>query len=254
MRELPNPVAVLVEKLAAMPGASAVVLGGSRALGIDDAGSDWDIGLYYRGSIDLTILASYGSVHPPGSWGRLMNGGAWLQIDGHRVDVLLRDLDTVNFWTQRAEQGDFELDALLGYIAGMPTYTLMAELACCRVLQGSIPTVAYPPRLAATAPARWRFCSLFSLAYARTHAERGNIAGALGQIARAIMEESHARLCERSQWVCNEKRLIEAAGLGEMQGLFKCVPSEITALSDWIDQVSEALGAARDEAAPWKIA
>jgi len=30
----------------------------------------------------------------PGSWGRLMNGGAWLKI-GERIDVLLRDLTVV---------------------------------------------------------------------------------------------------------------------------------------------------------------
>jgi hypothetical protein len=36
------------------------------------------------------------------------------------------------------------------------------------------------------------------------HARRGNIAGATGQAAAAVMEEAHAILCERSQWVCNE--------------------------------------------------
>jgi hypothetical protein len=36
-----------------MPGAVAVALGGSRALGVDDTRSDWDFGLYYRGTIDF---------------------------------------------------------------------------------------------------------------------------------------------------------------------------------------------------------
>ena len=58
MNDLPQPVAELVDILASMPGAVAVALGGSRALGSCDAGSDWDLGLYYRGEIDLARLAA----------------------------------------------------------------------------------------------------------------------------------------------------------------------------------------------------
>nr|AAY26552.1 hypothetical protein [uncultured bacterium] len=125
MNDLPQPIAELVDVLAAMPGAVAVVLGGSRALGINDSGSDWDLGLYHRGAIDLTALAARGVVYPPGSWGRVMNGGAWLQCGSERIDVILRDLDVVEHWTRRAEQGEFERDALLGYLAGIPTWTVL---------------------------------------------------------------------------------------------------------------------------------
>src|SRR5262245_32012241 len=136
MTNLPPAVAELVDVLAALPGAVAVVLGGSHALGSGDAGSDWDLGLYYRGTIDLTALAARGTVHPPGAWGRLMNGGAWLRCGGEKVDVILRDLDVVEHWTRRAQQGEFEVDALLGYLAGVPTYILSAELASFRPLPG----------------------------------------------------------------------------------------------------------------------
>ena len=44
--------------LAAMRGTEAVVLGGSRALGAADAASDWDLGVYYRGAINLTASDS----------------------------------------------------------------------------------------------------------------------------------------------------------------------------------------------------
>ena len=46
MTYLPEPVAELATVLAGMPGAVAVALGGSRALGVGDADSDWDFGLY----------------------------------------------------------------------------------------------------------------------------------------------------------------------------------------------------------------
>ncbi len=236
-----------------MPGAVAVALGGSRALGTADAHSDWDIGLYYRSAIDLTALSARGTVHPPGSWGRLMNGGAWLQCEGKRVDVMLRDLDVVEHWTQRAERGEFEVDALLGYIAGVPTYLLMAELASCRVLRGALPiaVTAYPPQLMAAAPNVWRFRRSFSLAYARAHAERGNVVGATGQTAKAVMEEAHARLCERGLWVCNEKRLVEAAKLSEAQALFGRVPAERAELIQWVGLLGEMLGVPREAPSPW---
>lgn len=251
MSQIPYPLITLVNDLAAAPGAVAVVLGGSRAFGGGDPGSDWDLGLYYRGEPGLSALSRYGTVHPPGSWGRIMNGGAWLQIGEHRVDVLLRDLDMVEHWSRRAEEGEFEVDALLGYTAGAPTYLLAAELASCRVLSGLLPTRPYPAKLAAAGPARWRFCRSFSLAYARAHARRGNVAGALGQATKAIMEEAHAILCERREWVCNEKRLIEAAGLSAVQALFTQVPTEPDALDAWINQVARHLGAPENESPPW---
>ena len=252
MNALPQPITGLVNELAAMPGAVAVVLGGSHAIGANDPESDWDLGLYYRGAIDLTALAARGTVFPPGSWGRVMNGGAWLRCEGEKVDVILRDLDVVEHWTRRAENGEFERDALLGYLAGIPTYILSAELASCRPLCGDIPAVPFPPKLVAAAPPLWRFCRSFSLDYARMHARRGNLAGATGQAAAAVMEEAHAILCERGQWVCNEKRLIEIAGLGGLHGLFAQVPVESEGLVQWVDLVASQLGVACGEVKPWK--
>lgn len=242
MIDLPKPVAEIVDVLASLPGTTAVALGGSRALGINDAGSDWDLGDYYRGTIDLTALSAYGNVFPPGSWGRLMNGGAWLHCGGEKVDVILRDLNTVEYWGERAENGEFERDALLGYLAGVPTYLLSAELASCRPLRGSLPAAAFPQKLSIAAPTIWRFCRSFSLDYARAHARRGNVAGATGQAVAAVMEESHAILCEQGQWICNEKRLIESAQLTHLNDLFTQIPGDANELLQWVDLVAGALG------------
>jgi hypothetical protein len=252
MNDLPQPVSELVDVLTAMPGAVAVVLGGSRAVKSNDAGSDWDLGLYYRGAIDLTPLAALGTVFPPGSWGRVMNGGAWLRYGGEKVDVILRDLDIVEHWTRRAENGEFERDALLGYLAGIPTYSLSAELALCQLLRGYIPAAPFPPKLVSAAPPVWRFCRSLSLDYARMHARRGNLTGATGEAAAAVMEEAHAVVCERGQWVCNEKRLVETAGLGDLHALFAQVPNESARLVQWVDLVADQLGVPKGEVTPWK--
>jgi hypothetical protein len=254
MIDLPEQVAELAKALTAMPGAVAVALGGSRALGVGDARSDWDFGLYYRGTIDLAALTAWGTVHPPGSWGRLLNGGALLRCGTENVDVTLRDLDVVEHWTRRAGQGEFEVDHMLGFVAGLPTYLLAAELASCRVLWGSLPAAPFPAKLAAAAPPYWRLCRSFSLDYARVHARRGNFVGAAGQAARAVLEEANAVLCESGRWVCNEKRLIEAAGLRGVQPLFAEIPSEPAGLVLWVDLVAGQLGVPTGEVMPWSDA
>jgi hypothetical protein len=250
MSDLPEPVAEVVDLLAVMPGAIAVVLGGSRGLGRTDAASDWDLGVYYRGAIDLTALAARGVVYPPGSWGRVMNGGAWLRCAGEKVDVLLRDLDVVEQWASRAEQGEYDVDALLGYLAGVPTYSLCAELASCRRLRGALPAPPpFPPELVVAAPPRWRFHRSFSLDYARMHAARGDVAGTTGQAAKACMEEAHAIVCERGRWVLNEKRLIESAGLDGLHTHFASIPSAPAELARWVEFVAGELGAPRGSGA-----
>jgi hypothetical protein len=249
--DIPEAVVSLVDELMAMPGAVAVALGGSRAFGGADDSSDWDLGVYYRGAIDLTRLAARGTVYPPGTWGRLMNGGAWLTCDGMKVDVLLRDLDAVQHWGRLAGRGEFEIDALLGYIAGVPTYLHSAELASCRPLRGELPGAPFPPALQAAAPAKWRYCRSFSLDYARMHARRGNLVATAAQAAKALIEEAHAVVCERGQWVCNEKRLIEFSGLDSIQPLFGTVPAGPARLLRWVDEIARRLPVPEDEARPW---
>jgi hypothetical protein len=225
-----------------MPGAVAVVLGGSRAAGTASASSDWDLGVYYRGHLDTSALERFGTVHPPGSWGRIMNGGAWLQIEGTKVDVLLRDLDVVDHWSARAQGGEFEIDGLLGYVAGVPTYSLMAERAVCRVLHGALPEVGgYPSRLAENAPPRWRFCSDFTLTYARMQAAKGDVIGTVGQAAKAVLEAAHARICSSRRWILNEKGLVDTAGLSRVQGAFEAIPREPDGLITWIDRLRSDL-------------
>ena len=97
----------LAAELIQIPGVVAVTLGGSRATGTATPTSDWDFGLYYRDSIDTEAVRALGwpgSVFEPGDWGRIVNGGAWLEVDGEKVDLIYRDLDEVTRWSADAEQ------------------------------------------------------------------------------------------------------------------------------------------------------
>ena len=132
----------IAERLASIPGVVAVTLGGSRATGSEVEDSDWDFGLYYRNNLsphDVASLGWPGQVFAPGDWGRIVNGGAWLEIDGVKVDLIYRNLDEVLHWTAEAEQGRFEIQREVGYVAGISTYVLAGELALCEVLAGEQP-------------------------------------------------------------------------------------------------------------------
>ena len=214
---LPSAVAAVVDVVARSRGVVAVTLGGSRSTGGVDEASDWDLGVFYRGALDLGPLAELGTVHPPGSWGRFMNGGAWLEVDGVEIDVILRDLDVVDEWSSRARRGDYEVDQLLGYLAGFPSYTLLAEVASSQVLAGSLDVdTAYPEALSREAVSRWGFQRDLTLDYARMHARRGDVLATIGNLARAAMEEAHRRMALRQQWVLNEKRLLATTGLDQL--------------------------------------
>lgn len=209
----------LVEQLADIPGVIAVSLGGSRASGTHTPDSDWDFGLYYRGSIDVSAIRSLGypgTVVEPGEWGRLVNGGAWLTLDGARVDLLYRDIEVVNHWTAEAEAGRYERDHVEGFLGGMATYVLAGELALCRVMHGELARPVFPPALRASAPPRWLDSALFSLDNALAFVARGDRPGAVGLAIKGLIAASQGILAERGEWALNEKRIIERAGLAEM--------------------------------------
>lgn len=222
----------LVKQLAGIPGVTAVALGGSRATGSHTPDSDWDFGLYYRGSIDVLAIRSLGypgAVVEPGEWGRLVNGGAWLTVDGARVDLLYRDIDVVAHWTAEAEAGRYERDHVEGSLAGMTTYVLAGELAVCRVLHGELPRPAFPSALRASAPPQWFVSALFSLDNASTFLARGDRPGAVGLAIKGIVASSQGILAQRGEWALNEKRIIQRAGLADLAATVLDEPPDLSA-------------------------
>jgi predicted nucleotidyltransferase len=205
-------------ELASLPGVLAVALGGSRAQGTHHPGSDWDYAVYYRGSFDPDSLRAKGwpgRVVDIGGWGGgAMNGGAWLTVDGRRVDVHYRDLAEVEHWCAEAVAGRFNKEPLLFYTAGIPTYVVMGELACNNVLVGELPLPTYPEALASQASSRWHHDAELSVEYAANAlATRSDITVALANASRALIEAAHSVLASRRQWVLNEKGIVERAGL-----------------------------------------
>ena len=210
----------LAARLAAIPGVVAVTLGGSRATNTAVAGSDWDFGLYYRDRIDpadIVALGWPGKVFAPGEWGRIVNGGAWLTVGGTKVDLIYRDLDEVLRWTAAAADGRFEIHREVGYVAGIATYVLAGELALGRVLAGDLPRPAFPPKLRETAPTAWFRLAAGALHFAEVYAGRQDRVACLANLCQAVLAAAQGRLAAAGEWVLNEKRLVDRAGLGGVQ-------------------------------------
>jgi hypothetical protein len=157
----------LVRALGGVPGIRAIVLGGSRARGEATAQSDYDIGLYYEADhpIDIGRLAkaamllpgaASSSVTAIGEWGPWINGGAWLTIDGKRVDLLYRELGKVRGVIEACHAGHIERVYQPGHPHAFVSAIYMGEVALARVLWDPESVLAplkrqcnpYPPALA----------------------------------------------------------------------------------------------------------
>jgi len=106
---------------------------------------------------------------------------------------------------------------------------------------GALPEVsAYPAALAEAGARRWRVHAEFSLEHARMRAERGDVAGAAGQAAKAVLEAAHARACRERLWVLNEKTLVERSGLAALHERFTRIPAGPAALVEWVGGLRRA--------------
>jgi len=235
-------------QLAGLPGVRAVTLGGSRAAGTNRADSDWDFAVYYRGDFSpdsLRALGWPGTVSEIGGWGGgVFNGGAWLEVDGRKVDVHYRDLDDVEHHLAQARAGRFGIERLMFYLAGVPTYVVVAEIALNRVLSGDLPRPAYPDALRAAAPPRWWGDALATLGYARgAYAARGRLTETAGTIAVAACQAAHAVLAAGGQWVTNEKMLLDRAGLRGVDGILAGLTPDAGRLAGAVDDAEALLRA-----------
>lgn len=252
---LPDPVFLdtAADRLAALPTVHAVALGGSRAQGTNRPDSDWDLAVYYRGRFDpadLRALGWEGEVSDVGGWGGgVFNGGAWLTIDGRRVDVHYRDLDVVEHELAEAGAGRFRVEPLMFHLAGIPSYLVVAELAINQILRGDLPKPStYPERLRLSAPERWHATARATLAYAKSaHAPSGRITELAGAIATAAAQAAHGVLAGRGEWVTNEKRLLERAGLRGVDDVIASLsrgmdPAELNSAVDQVQDLFETAG------------
>jgi hypothetical protein len=237
---LPIPPRVLdmAGRLVEIPGVVGVVLGGSRALGTHRPDSDVDLGVFYRGALDVAALRALAAetadqvlgISEIGGWGPWVNGGAWLVLErgetqggdpaGTRVDWIYRDVDRVAAIWSECRAGRYEIGVQAGHPLGYYSHVYPGEVALCQVLAdptGELTrlraeTQHYPAALAdALVAATWEpdlllyGASSHGAAAADAFFAAGCLFRAIGVLAQAL--HGHHR-----RWVTTEKRLVDAAG------------------------------------------
>ncbi|HEY1484636.1 MAG TPA: nucleotidyltransferase domain-containing protein, partial [Micromonosporaceae bacterium] len=217
---LDEQLAGIADRLAEVTGVVAVALGGSRARGTHRPDSDTDLGVYYRGSLDVEALRSLAAdvtgtptdVTAPGGWGPWVDGGGWLTVDGARVDWIYRDLDRVQRVWRECQDGRYEVGFQPGHPLGFYSHAYAGEAALCRVLADPTGELAdlrlaaarYPAALSkALVDGLWE--SDFCLQAARYGVTGDDPAYVAGCLFRAVGVACHALHGHDGAWLINEK-------------------------------------------------
>lgn len=209
--------------LLGVPGVAAVVLGGSRARGWHDSASDVDLGIYYRGSVDIAQLDSRvaalddsrrtGLASAHGGWGAWVDGGAWLQLDGLDVDLIYRDLARVDVEIGRVRAGQFSTAYHFGHPHAYVSAAYAGEMAICRPLadpNGEVSRrkqllVPYPPLLRAALCQQFLEEATFSLPLLAKAERRHDVTHTMGCAYRIVACLTQTLFALNREWLSNEK-------------------------------------------------
>ncbi|MEV0153676.1 nucleotidyltransferase domain-containing protein [Micromonospora sp. NPDC050686] len=217
----------LARRIRAVDGVVAVALGGSRARGEHRPDSDWDLGVYYRGALDVAGLRAVAAavadepveLTAPGGWGPWVDGGGWLRVGGAAVDWIYRDLDRVHrVWTD-CRAGRYEVGVQAGHPLGFYSHAYAGEVALSRVLAdptGELTalraaTLAYPAALGdALVSGGWEAGFLVDgAAKGAVAGDAAYVAGCLFRAVGVLVQALHGRA---GRWLVNEKGMVASAG------------------------------------------
>jgi predicted nucleotidyltransferase len=218
-------VSALVQKLAAIRGVLAVVLGGSHARGRARPESDIDLGVFYSEKAPFSIdairaLAEAVNDTPAPvvtdfyGWGAWVNGGSWLTVGGQRVDFIYRNQEQVERVIAAAEAGRYEVDFLQQPPFGYFSATYLGETAVCVPLfdpDGQLDAlkrraVDYPEALRRAVVQDYLWMAELGLsAFARKFATRGDTYGTAACLTSAVNQLVLALFALNRAYPLNDK-------------------------------------------------
>ncbi|MFN5060239.1 MAG: nucleotidyltransferase domain-containing protein [Chloroflexota bacterium] len=214
-------------------GIDAVVLGGSHATGHATAKSDIDIGVYYGGVNDLDLLVLNNVVQllddahranlvtSPGGWGPWVNAGAWMEIDGQHVDLILRDTRRVMQVIAQCESGRVEAHYQPGHPHAYVNVMYMGELAESQLLYDATSLLTplkiraqhYPDELQKALIDLFGFEARFSSELASKSVSRNDLYYVSAHIIRSISCVNQVIFAVNRHYCLNEKKAVmRAAG------------------------------------------
>ena len=195
----------VVSSVSKLDGIVAIVLGGSRARGTADELSDIDLGIYYDASRPFSTAALgaaaqdlddrhvSGLVTEFGAWGPGVNGGGWLEIRGHHVDFLYRELGAVRDAIDECIAGHPRSIYQLGHPLGFHLQIYAGEVHVCQPLYAIGNAIAelkslvreYPEKFRAAVVTKHMFDAEFEISIAAKPAARGDVMYVAGCLFRA---------------------------------------------------------------------
>jgi predicted nucleotidyltransferase len=195
----------VVSSVSKLDGIVAIVLGGSRARGTADELSDIDLGIYYDASRPFSTAALgaaaqdlddrhvSGLVTDFGAWGPGVNGGGWLEIRGHHVDFLYRELGAVREAIDECIAGHPRSIYQLGHPLGFHLQIYAGEVHVCQPLYAIGNAIAelkslvreYPEKFRAAVVTKHMFDAEFEISIAAKPAARGDVMYVAGCLFRA---------------------------------------------------------------------
>jgi predicted nucleotidyltransferase len=227
----------LVDVLKQVQGLKAIVLGGSYASGSQRPDSDIDIGLYYYENqlLDVEQIRTIASqlndtpdlvVTDLGGWGIWVNGGAWLTIQGQRVDFLYRNIDFVSSTLDDCNVGTIRSDYWQQPAYGFHSFMYCTETVICRPLYDpdaiieslKAKVAVYSPALKRVIIKNFLWSARFTLDNTYKPAARGEVYIVVGCLARTI----HCLV--QVLYALNETYYISEKRLAEDVGYFRIVP------------------------------
>jgi nucleotidyltransferase-like protein len=239
--------------LANVPGVVAVVLGGSRARGIEKAGSDYDIGLYFREEAPLDTRrlleaaktfadeAAATTVTPVGGWGPWIVGGGWLSVRGRKVDLLYRGCEAVARVIRECQNGRVTMDYQPGHPHGFCSSIWMGEIALCRpvhdrqrvIAEMKAMTSPYPEPLRRALINRFSWEVLFSIESGEIAVPRAEQTHIAGCAYRALCCIGQVLFAANGRYLINEKGALDEAA---------SFPITIGGMRDRVANVWSAIG------------
>jgi len=218
----------IVERLSAVPGVRAVVLGGSYARGTQKPGSDLDVAMYYAEDAPFSLDAVRRvaeSISAQGTpdvtdfygWGAWVNGGAWIHTAAGKVDFLYRNLDQVQRAIDDACRGvihhDFNQQPAYGFYSviylaetriNLPLYDPHGEIARLKEQ-----VAVYPPALKEKGAASNLWMAEFSLIHAEGYAKGGNGYAAVGALTRTAAFLTQALFALNETYFISDKTAMQ---------------------------------------------
>jgi predicted nucleotidyltransferase len=218
-------VSSLVQRLGAIRGVQAVVLGGSHARGRARPGSDIDLYLFYSEAAPFSIQSvrelAEGVNDTPGpevtdfyGWGPWVNGGAWLTVGGQRVDFVYRNLEHLERVIAEAEAGRYELHYAQQPPFGFFSAAYLGEIAVCvplfdpdvRLDGLKRRVAAYPESLRQAVVRDYLWQAEFGLAaFAPKFAARSGAYGTAACLARAVNQLLLALFALNRKYLLDDK-------------------------------------------------